>query len=83
MMKRLWLIACMAMLPAALSAQTPPEGTRGPDAQQFAPTYNTVEGQPIESRKPNSPNEVPAFWARPARLITRTHLGSCDFQLNF
>src|SRR5690349_14989540 len=57
MMKRLWMwTACMAMLPAALSAQTPPEGTR-----RFAPTYNTVEGQSIESRKPNNPNEVPAF----------------------
>ncbi len=61
-MKRLWILtACMAILPAALSAQTPPEGTRGPGAHRLAPTYNTVEGQPIESRKPNNPNEVPAF----------------------
>src|SRR5262249_21051895 len=62
MMKRLWMLtASMAMLSAAFSAQTPPEGTGGPGARRFAPTYNTVEGQPIESRKPANPNEVPAF----------------------
>jgi len=57
MMKRLWLLtACTAMLSAALSAQTAPQGTRGRGAR-----YSTVEGQPIESRKPNNPNEVSAF----------------------
>ena len=61
-MKRLWMLtACMAVLPTALAAQTAPEGPRGPARARYAPTYNTVEGQPIESRKPNNPNEVPAF----------------------
>src|SRR6266404_1695638 len=60
-MKRLWILtACMAMLPAALAAQTPPAGARGPGARRLAPAYNRVEGQPIDSRKPNNPNEVPA-----------------------
>jgi glucose/arabinose dehydrogenase len=61
-MKRLWMLSlCVAMLPAALSAQTPSGAARGPARTRYAPTYNTVEGQPIESRKPNNPNEVPAF----------------------
>jgi len=61
-MKRLsMLTACMAMLPTALAAQTPTEGPRAPARARYAPTYNTAEGQPVESRKPNNPNEVPAF----------------------
>src|SRR5215813_13834764 len=74
MMKRLWMLtACLAMFPAALSAQTPPEGTRGPGARR-APTYNTVEGQPIESRKPNNPNEVSAFPGQTRAPYHRTAL---------
>ena len=61
-MKRLWMLtACMTILPTALAAQAPSEGARGPARARYAPTYDTVEGQPIESRKPNNPNEVPAF----------------------
>ncbi|HEY1878159.1 MAG TPA: PQQ-dependent sugar dehydrogenase [Rhizomicrobium sp.] len=61
-MKRSWkLIACIIMLPVTVAAQTPSETARGPARTRYAPTYNTVEGQPIESRKPNNPNEVPAF----------------------
>lgn len=61
-MKRLWMMSlCAAVLPAALSAQTPSDVTRGPARTRYAPTYNRVEGQSIESRTPNNPNEVPAF----------------------
>jgi len=60
-MKRLWILAaCLAMLSDGLVAQTPPAGAPAP-ARRYAPAYNTVEGQTIESRKPNNPNEVPAF----------------------
>ncbi len=60
-MKRLWILAaCLAMVSDGLVAQTPPVGASAP-ARRYAPAYNTVEGQTIESRKPNNPNEVPAF----------------------
>jgi len=60
-MKPLWILAaCLAMLSDGLVAQTPPAGAPAP-ARRYAPAYNTVEGQTIESRKPNNPNEVPAF----------------------
>jgi glucose/arabinose dehydrogenase len=60
-MKHLWMAtACMAVLSADLAAQTPSAGGAAP-GRRFAPTYNTVEGQTIESRKPTNPNEVPAF----------------------
>src|SRR5579872_4105981 len=61
-MKRAWMLtACMAMLPAALAAQTPSESAPGPARAPSAPTFNRIEGQPIDARKPNNPNEVPAF----------------------
>lgn len=60
-MKRPWILAaCLVMLSDGLGAQTPPAGAPAP-ARRYAPAYNTVEGQTIESRKPNNPNEVPAF----------------------
>src|SRR3569833_288362 len=60
-MKRLWILAaCLAMLSDGLVAQTPSAGAPAP-ARRYAPAYNTVEGQTIENRKPNNPNEVPAF----------------------
>src|SRR5579863_3303525 len=60
--KLLWMLTfCMAVVPVGLAAEAPPQGTQPVARTRYAPTYYTVEGQPIESRKPNNPNEVPAF----------------------
>jgi glucose/arabinose dehydrogenase len=60
-MKRLWLLAaCLALMSGDLAAQTAPAGAPAPP-RRFAPVYNMVEGQSVESRKPTNPNEVPAF----------------------
>ena len=54
---RIWMLtAAMAVLSGSLAAQTTP-----PAGKRTAPIYATVESQQIENRKPNNPNEVPAF----------------------
>jgi glucose/arabinose dehydrogenase len=62
----------MIMLPVTVAAQAQSESARGPARMRYAPTYNTVEGQPIESRKPNNPNEVPAFAGQTRAPYHRT-----------
>jgi aldose sugar dehydrogenase len=60
MSRQFWItVLGMAVLSTSLAAQTPPAGSPAPVRR--APIYNTVEGQPIESRKPANPNETPAF----------------------
>ena len=67
----LWF-ACLTIFPTELAAQTPPSnmqqtapaGTAAstqPPVSRGTITYNIVEGQPIERRPLNNPNEKPAF----------------------
>ena len=46
------LLACLALVPATLAAQTPPAG---------APRPAAVEGRPIETRPPEKKDNAPAF----------------------
>ena len=65
-MKRLILVLVLAVLPTALAAQTPPAAPPPPVPAASGglpptPTYNSVEGQPIDSRLPEKKLDTRQF----------------------
>src|SRR5438093_1863909 len=60
MKRHVSLLACLALVPATLAAQTPPAGASN-DNPARVPRPAAMEGRPVETRPPEKKDNAPAF----------------------
>jgi hypothetical protein len=60
MKRHVSLLACLALVPATLAAQTPPAGASSGNPAHV-PRPAPVEGRPVETRPPEKKDNAPAF----------------------
>jgi len=60
MKRHVSLLACLALVPATLAAQTPPAGASNGNPARV-PRPAAMEGRPVETRPPEKKDDAPAF----------------------